>query len=534
MAVGSNYEGKVGTPLKPNGSVVGCILQMDIVVVGGGVGGLYTALALSKNQDVRSVQVLEARESIGGRIRTKYAPSGAPLYEEGAWRISNEHERMMRLCVDLDLEMLEVDSEGPDSFRKWLDPGACEKPASPRPEVICPSGTLSSWDVAAGRLGARGADLEGARSGYAGMGIMAVGSDAYGVETAEKATRASVRYYVPRGGMSKICERLREELERRPRCCVHLKTRVVDVRLSEAGCYMVLCEERAGGNTFSGQTFRADAVVAAAPPSHIAKWQGVASHLAPILAALEPVPLLKVFSKAAPAFSEATGLAGRPFHIKANTLGQQIISNAYPGTSFVQLAYCAGQRAEALEHLRLCGDVMGPLAREIAGLVASDARETLERAIVSEAHAVHFWSEAVHVWKPSYKLDVAVKSAQACLVPHVALPRFFLCGEAFSTIQGWGEGALQTAELVVAEGSFSSFPSPRIPRSLFPGPRDSKATMIYDRRLLDLSAWAKVHPGSEGAIKAHLGEDITELWDALMHPRYALGIIFALQVGWAV
>ena len=515
---------------------------MDIVVVGGGVGGLYTAFALSRSQDVRSVHVLEARGSIGGRIRTKYAPSGAPLYEEGAWRISNEHTRMMRLCADLGLEMLEVDSEGPGSFRKWLDPGACEVPASPAPEAACPSGALSSWDAAAERLGVRGADLEGARSGYAGMGIMASGSDAYGVETAEKATRASARYYVPRGGMSKICERLREEFERRPRCRVHLKTRVVDVRLSDSDCYMVLCEERVGDNTFSGKTFRADAVVAAAPPSHVAKWESVRLHLAPILAALESVPLLKVFSEAAPAFAKATGLAGRPFHVKANTLGQQIISNTYPGTSLVQLAYCAGQRAEALEHLRLCGDVMGPLAREISGLVSSDAQEMLERAIVSEAHTVHFWSEAVHVWKPSYNLDVAVKSPQACLMPHVALPRFFLCGEAFSTIQGWGEGALQTAELVATEAARiaefmareGSFPSLRIPRALFPGPRDPKATMVYDRRLLDLSAWAKVHPGSEGAIKAHLGEDITELWDALMHPRYALGIVFAMQVEWVV
>jgi hypothetical protein len=31
-----------------------------------------------------------------------------------------------------------------------------------------------------------------------------------------------------------------------------------------------------------------------------------------------------------------------------------------------------------------------------------------------------------------------------------------------------------------------------------------------------------------------LGQDVTELWQSIMHPRYALGIMFALQVGWAV
>jgi len=36
----------------------------------------------------------------------------------------------------------------------------------------------------------------------------------------------------------------------------------------------------------------------------------------------------------------------------------------------------------------------------------------------------------------------------------------------------------------------------------------------------------------EGAIRAHRGEggDVTELRKSIMHPRYAIGIVFALQV----
>ena len=345
---------------------------MEVLVVGGGVGGLSAALAISRLRGVLGVRVLEAQESVGGRMRTHYGPDQRPLYEEGAWRIPNEHRRMMRLCSDLRLEMMEVASEGSESTTAWLDPDGCRLEQSSQGKLAgskarrstateapvgipCPRGTLSSWDVAAERLGIQGADLEAARSGYAGMGVMAAGSDSYGVETAEKATlRASARYYVPTEGMSSICARLKEELERRPRCHVHLKTRVVDVRPADKG-YMVLCEERVGGHAFSGKSFRADAVIAAVPPSHVAKWQGVAERLAPVLAALSPVPLLKVFSETGPEFAAATGLRG-PFHIKSNTLGQQMISNTYPGTDFVQLAYCAGPRAEALERLRLCGD----------------------------------------------------------------------------------------------------------------------------------------------------------------------------------
>jgi len=122
---------------------------MEVVVVGGGVGGLYAATSLSRSEGVGSVQVIEAQESVGGRMRTHYGADGSPLYEEGAWRISSDHILMMQLCADLGLDMLEVPSEGIDSFRTWLDPGACDDPPSsppPGPSARSPArhlGTLS-------------------------------------------------------------------------------------------------------------------------------------------------------------------------------------------------------------------------------------------------------------------------------------------------------------------------------------------------------------------------------------------------------
>lgn len=526
--------------------------------MGGGLGGLYCARGLVRLPSVQSVEVLEAREDVGGRMRTKYSGDDRPLYEEGAWRIPETHQRLLRLCAELGLEMMEVPSEEPTSCKEWV--GSTREPRNRKPsplvqQTACSQGTLSSWDVAAVRLGVRGAELTEAETGYAGLGIMAAGTDAYGVEQNERTgtTESPHRYFVPTTGMTSICVRLKEDLlrkkEQRSPCRVRLKTRVVDVRASSAEGrrgFLVLCEERTGANSFSRWSLWADVVIAAVPPSQIARWRGVSEKLAPVLAALAPVPLLKVFSKAGPRFRAVLGLGQGAFHLKSNTLGQQIISNTYPGTDFVQLAYCAGQRAEALEHLRLCGDMMGPLCEELSATfgLEGDRKRALRDLLLREEYFVHFWSEAVHVWRPSFDLNVDLKSAQACLAPHAALPGLFLCGEAVSTLQGWGEGALQTAASVVDAIAGSSeggawrkgrvaCPWTRIPSSLFPGPVEGGQTVVYDGRLLDVGAWAKVHPGSEAAIRAHLGEDVTELWDAL-HPKYALGLIFALQVGWSL
>ena len=111
------------------------------------------------------------------------------------------------------------------------------------------------------------------------------------------------------------------------------------------------------------------------------------------------MPLLKIFSEAGPDFEEVAGLRGRPFHLKSNTLGQLIITNTYPRTDFVQLTYCAGERATSLKRLRICGDSLAPLAREIAGLLDAPAprKRRLAEALVAKKHVVRFWSEAVHV-----------------------------------------------------------------------------------------------------------------------------------------
>ena len=253
---------------------------MEVVIVGGGLAGLAAALSVSRMKHVKRVQVLEAKDRVGGRMRTHYGPDDRPLYEEGAWRISQEHRRMLNLCTELGLELLEVASEGAEAERAWLGPGSPREVAS---TPACAPGTLSTWDAVAVRRGPQAADLLAATTGYAGLDVMVEGSDAYGVESREAGARDRTRYYVPFRGMSSICAQLYEELQRTPRCRVHLTTRVVDVRPASGG-YTVLYEERVGGNAFSGASIWADAVVVACPPSQVTRWGGVARPLAPLLA----------------------------------------------------------------------------------------------------------------------------------------------------------------------------------------------------------------------------------------------------------
>ena len=70
-------------------------IHTDIVIVGAGLSGLYTAYNLHKHNPKYNITLLEASDRIGGRIHTITTPDGIQ-YEAGAARFSPQYHR--RLC----------------------------------------------------------------------------------------------------------------------------------------------------------------------------------------------------------------------------------------------------------------------------------------------------------------------------------------------------------------------------------------------------------------------------------------------------
>jgi len=60
----------------------------DIVIVGGGISGLYTASLLSKHDPTLKLKILEARNRLGGRL---YSPNGHDMGGTWSWPYSDFH-----------------------------------------------------------------------------------------------------------------------------------------------------------------------------------------------------------------------------------------------------------------------------------------------------------------------------------------------------------------------------------------------------------------------------------------------------------
>jgi len=94
----------------------------DVIVIGGGISGLYQAWQRLKREPELSLLLLEANSHLGGRIRTfhnRYYPS----VEFGAGRFHNKHILLLELIRELGLKSKIVPIHGNKKYISSLDHG---------------------------------------------------------------------------------------------------------------------------------------------------------------------------------------------------------------------------------------------------------------------------------------------------------------------------------------------------------------------------------------------------------------------------
>ena len=77
--------------------------EFDLIIIGGGISGVYLLYNLSKSQPNLRILLLEKYNSFGGRVST-FHENNKVYYEEGAGRFSNKHKLLMKLIKDLGLK----------------------------------------------------------------------------------------------------------------------------------------------------------------------------------------------------------------------------------------------------------------------------------------------------------------------------------------------------------------------------------------------------------------------------------------------
>ena len=461
----------------------------DIIIIGGGISGLYLMRQLL-NGDAQKIALLEKSDHVGGKLRTSYDAGGNIEFEKGPWRVSLNHHRMIHLCEKLNVDLKLIKKDANVFIDKKIQDIAIKDYKK--------DGGLSVYDTFLYSDSKTFADHVEDKTGYNEILDMTSSVNAYDANTKLES------YYVLSRGFSFLIQKLVESL---PTSHIFTDFFVRNVEKREDH-YKIYSLHRVGSNQFREKIWRCKKMVIACPPSAFRSWS-VVHHFNVLLAGISSYPLCHIYAKSSkkPRYAHH-----EDFHIFTSDVLSQIISTNYDNDWF-QMSYSGGRIARFWDHLHLNhkNRWRKELATHLGKFLTIDV----------DAIRIYYWPDAIHMWLPSYHLNLE-RVYKLSLEPNpIECKNLFIIGEAFSKNQGWCEGALETVhDLLTLMHSTRDLLQLEFP------------FLIYKKRILDVSKWRNVHPGSRKAIENHLSQDVSLLWDTIHGSSYTQRQLLSLQVGW--
>jgi Flavin containing amine oxidoreductase len=221
-------------------------IYYDIIIVGGGIAGLYKAYNILKKKPNTSVLLLEATNRLGGRIYT-YHDNTYKSIEAGAGRFHKKHKLLWNLIRELGLEnqIIQISNK-----KQYIPvPGTIYKNENPTGNIDkvlqeskkTPIKTLQSktfLEYAKQVLSKEQQDPNDSIKYILdsfGYSTELTDMNAYDTIQLIKKHYNQSNFFVLKGGMEQIITKLISKLETYPNFQYHLREPVIDIKVGEAG-----------------------------------------------------------------------------------------------------------------------------------------------------------------------------------------------------------------------------------------------------------------------------------------------------------
>ena len=478
-------------------------METRALVLGGGIAGLTIALRWKSKHPEWEVCVAEARPRFGGRIHSILdSDSQAFVQDSGAWRVHHTHRRMRALATELGIKLVKTHAQ-PEHATSALAASRARVPDLSAATV--PGFTIKQ--SLAFRLRPEQIDEVERSTGF--VSSLDGGRRTYSVGS----RKDSGMFFTTDCGISAFIDRLVQEC-RRAGVVLSLNTRAVSIKKKQNKYEVILV--RRDGDEFTRETQTADYVASTLTPDCLRKVRvNFRTHIAPALASVESMSLVRVYVD----LKSPHKLARPIMHVTGDVLGQ-IISVS---PTKLMLVYAAGwmtgwhQKSFMMDRQIYTKNLQKLYAEQRSSNPDLNLPQTTE---LDWEHVCQcFWQHAVHRWRPEAFTSDRRPPVDLCVHPHIQLPNFFMLNEAFSSEQGWAEGALECVEIAL---------NPR--RPVYARPRVRQPYhIVFDKRLIDVRVWMDQHPGGRQAIENHLkDEDSTAL---ILHVHNHSSQVMAYMMG---
>ena len=415
-------------------------MQSDIIIVGGGISGLYAAYQHIKKNPRLKITILERNRDFGGRIDTFHGKYYT--VEAGAGRFHNKQPLIMNLIHELGLDDKVVPISGFDHYMsngKLYSTKPMQKIikriilSSKREHVDVLRNTVF-LDYAKTIITKDEAELLFDSFGYSSELTDMNAFDA--IVLMEKHFNPKNQYYVLDGGLSQLVEKLVEKLKANGRVKMYTRHRVNDVEYisshgSDTNKFKITCDN-------IQRPYYADKCICAVTKETLLKLR-IFSPIYPILNLIRTLPLCRIYGQF-PVIENVPNSEPRPWFknlpkITTNN-NLRIVIPVDESSGTMMISYTDNKFARYWKSIMDNGDV-----DDVARLHQKLLQKTTRMQIPIPEHVeMFYWEHGVAYFAPGFNSSTMPNQI---MKPYAGIP-LYVCGENFSAKNNqWIEGALE-------------------------------------------------------------------------------------------
>jgi monoamine oxidase len=420
----------------------------DIIVLGGGIAGIYTVYTLSKIIPDVSILLLEESERFGGRVHTaKYG------LEAGAGRFSSKHTLLLELIRELGLEKKMKKS---NASAKYI-------PIQNKPEkttnsifssvlgwytgsTVNPLTELVATVVLASKLERRSYlqsvtfteyaktilkkdDIQYIHDSFGYYSELVIMNAYDAIQLIENLDPKNT-FYTLKDGLSQIIDVMIQKIPKQ-KAILKKNHKVINIKREKSTdqnpIYSISCD--------NGKVFYTNKIIAALPKQALEKIS-IFKPLLPDLKKIVCAPLCRIYSK----FKSGEWFKDLPKFTTNNNLRMVIPINPEKGT--IMISYTDNKFAEYWKKLYLKDGI-----KKVNEKIAEYMRETTSKEIPKPIDTnVYYWPCGVGYWG----INADSHSISEKMIKPFEKETIYICGEHYSEKnQQWMEGALETSISVI-------------------------------------------------------------------------------------
>lgn len=419
-------------------------MKSDLIIVGGGIAGLYAAYQHIKQNPRLKITILERNRDLGGRIDTFHGKYYT--VEAGAGRFHNNQPLIMNLIRELGLDDKMVPISGFDHYMtngKLYSTKSTQKiikriiQASKRePDVDAVLKNTAFLDYAKTVITKDEADLLYDSFGYSSELTDMNAFDA--IVLMEEHFNPTNQYYVLAGGLSQLVDKLVDKLKAaNGRVKILTRHRVNDIQFIQGQG-----QGHGAGHEFKitcdnlKRPYYANKCICAVPKETLLKLR-IFSPVYPMLNLIKTLPLCRIYGQfpvhGGPWFKDLPKITTN------NNL--RIVIPMDESTGTMMISYTDNKFARYWKNIMDVGGGIDEVARLHQKLLEKTTRMQIPRP---EHIEMFYWEHGVAYFAPGF--DSSVMPYQI-MRPYVDVP-LFVCGENYSAKNSqWIEGALEGSYL---------------------------------------------------------------------------------------